>query len=443
MSLDQDPVLAVSSGRSGRRRKRQRRGASRLLYRRCAGRERGTRIGRAVLSVLPFQFPMGRWRRSSQYRSLTAGFALTAGLTVVGAGLGLSGSFNATASPAAASTPSSPAVGAAQSSPATKATPVNLLTGNQSTFTTSTGGWSGSQGVVTWNDTSGDPTPGSLELTSSGAKGASAWSASSGATATPAQPGEVSEGTAFVEAVGGSRGASAVLEFYGKSGGILDVAWGQAKTASPGGWVSLPPVVGLAPAGTVSVGLGIVDWAPTQGAQLLIDTASLEALRDSVSPLTGPLSTSGTEVLDARGHHVVLRGIDYSGLELTAYPAGLTEHTFAQMRAWGADTVRVDLYGPMLLANSCAYWPQYVNEVNQAVNWITSLGMLAVLELHMVNPADLTAPKSACPPATNEIMADAPGPSRSGASWRHDTQPILWWHSTSTTNPTTSPTRCG
>ena len=96
--------------------------------------------------------------------------------------------------------------------------------------------------------------------------------------------GHVYRGTAAAEALGGSRVASAVLAFYGSSGQILDTAWGQAATASTAGWISLPLVVGLAPTGTVSVAVGIVDWDPGNGAQLLIDTASLNALPDSVPP---------------------------------------------------------------------------------------------------------------------------------------------------------------
>ena len=71
--------------------------------------------------------------------------------------------------------------------------------------------------------------------------------------------------------------------------------------------------------------------------------------------------------------------------------------------------VRVDLDEPFCWPTAVPTTRQYVNEVDQAVTWITSLGMLAVLDLHLVNPADLAAPQNKCPPAANQIMADVPG----------------------------------
>ena len=112
---------------------------------------------------------------------------------------------------------------------------------------------------------------------------------------------------------------------------------------------------------------------------------------------------SGNRIYDARGQVVVLRGIDLYGLQSSGTPPSATEAQVAGIHAWGADMVRISLGEQLWLSSSCAYDPGYEHTVDQLVNWVTSMGMLALLELHFNTPG------GACVPASQQVMADAPG----------------------------------
>jgi len=80
----------------------------------------------------------------------------------------------------------------------------------------------------------------------------------------------------------------------------------------------------------------------------------------------------------------------------------VTEQTFVQAKAWGANLVRVALSESLWLTNSCTYSSGYEAKLDEAVNWITSLGMVALLNLEFNSPMP-------CQSGAQQEMADNPG----------------------------------
>jgi hypothetical protein len=119
--------------------------------------------------------------------------------------------------------------------------------------------------------------------------------------------------------------------------------------------------------------------------------------------VAGPLHTSGNRILDANGAPVVLRGVNFFGLEAGSSPTFLAQTDAVQAKQWGATMVRIALGQQLWLAGSCDYDPKYQAAVDQMVNWVTSLGMVAMLDLHWLSPG------TSCTTGGPRVMADDPG----------------------------------
>ena len=117
--------------------------------------------------------------------------------------------------------------------------------------------------------------------------------------------------------------------------------------------------------------------------------------------VVGPLSTSGNQIMQANGQPVTLRGLVMPGLEQkgTLTGTGVSEQAIIEAEDWGANFVRVPLGGQFWLSSNCDYVPGYVYAVNQVVKSITSLGMVALLDLH-------TNTVGGCQAGTEHNMAD-------------------------------------
>lgn len=130
-------------------------------------------------------------------------------------------------------------------------------------------------------------------------------------------------------------------------------------------------------------------------------------LAQAATAQSGPLHTSGNKVYDAAGTEVRLRGITREGLEMS--PTGgsnLNDYEFQMAREWGANIIRVPLnedYWTGLCATT-SYDKTYYKTVDSVVQWITSRGMVALLELDF-------NPRFTCDPQSNgpKKMADYPG----------------------------------
>jgi hypothetical protein len=132
------------------------------------------------------------------------------------------------------------------------------------------------------------------------------------------------------------------------------------------------------------------------------------ALTNPLPKVKGPLTTSGTQIIDkgASGgpKPVVLKGADavnwgYAAAwdnDPTGYygaldPGLLRPAAVGNLYRWGANYVRVMLSSDLYLQNCPGEtYPvsqaDYAADVRKEVNLITSFGMVAVLDLHFVNP---------------------------------------------------------
>jgi hypothetical protein len=264
------------------------------------------------------------------------------------------------------------------------ATSENLLRGNQATFGGTTGGWAPGSAVLSWAASPAIVTGGSLAVTATTSQAESAWSglpASGGLT--PATPGRLYTASASVLSGGPVLTLADTVVFYNASKAVITDVWGQAATAQSSTWTALPTVAGIAPPSTVWVVLGVVGYTSSVGQKFFVDSPFLGEIADNGgTTVKGPLHTSGNQILDSTGRPVTLRGVVLNGLQSSASPSGLTEQEVLQAKAWGANFIRVPLGEQFWLSSNCDYSPTYAATVDEVVNWITSLGMVALLDLH-------------------------------------------------------------
>jgi hypothetical protein len=258
----------------------------------------------------------------------------------------------------------------------------NLLSGNQATFSGTTGGWVGRNSVLT----PGLATP-ALRVTASALSWVSAWSAlPPSGTPTPATPGTKYTGDSNVEVNLPSPSIGDALVFFNSAGTMLTAVWGQAVIPTSSTWTTLPQVAATAPSSTAFVALGVISWTALMGQDFLVQSPALRAITASaVAPsVVGPLHTSGNQIIQANGQPVTLRGLVMPGLEQSGTLAGtgVSKQAVVEAKAWGANFVRVPLGEQFWLSSNCNYVPTYISTVDQVVNWITSLGMVALLDLH-------------------------------------------------------------
>jgi endoglucanase len=212
--------------------------------------------------------------------------------------------------------------------------------------------------------------------------------------------GQIYTGSAWAEAATSGRTVQAVLGFLSGTGQVLDTAWAQGTSETTTGWTQTVPAVGVAPAGTAYVELVVLIYGTAQGETHYLDTASLTTTPSGSRAIVGPLHTSGNQIYDANNNPVVFRGLNRWGLQSDTTP-NLTSDDINHAKQWGANFVRVPLGEQFWLSNSCTYDSTYASKVDNMVNWITSRGMVAFLDLHYntVSP---------CGPAGQQDMADAP-----------------------------------
>jgi hypothetical protein len=97
-------------------------------------------------------------------------------------------------------------------------------------------------------------------------------------------------------------------------------------------------------------------------------------------------------VLDAAGDPVTFRGVQRSGLSSKAWHFSWTDADFAQMAAWGASIVRIEMSHAFWLTSSCQYAPGYKSRIDLAVQALTSRGVVALLDLHKPTKGGCSTP---------------------------------------------------
>jgi hypothetical protein len=270
--------------------------------------------------------------------------------------------------------------------PPPSTTSSNLLTDQQSAFNGTTGGWQGINSNLSTAQGS-SPNSSALEVTATATSWVSAWSALPPAsTPAAATPGHKYSGSATVEASSPGESLGDGIAFYNSAGTELTAVFGQAVTPTTGTWDTVPEVEAIAPATTAFVVFGVLSWAPVVGQNFLVESPSLHTLTTpAVAPsVVGPLHTSGNQVIQSNGQPVTLRGVVMPGLEQqgTMTGTGVSQQAVIEAKAWGANFVRVPLGEQFWLSSNCDYVPSYEATVDKVVDWITSLGMVALLDLH-------------------------------------------------------------
>jgi hypothetical protein len=269
------------------------------------------------------------------------------------------------------------------------------------------GSWSGADALVTPPAGPDQQSAGVLSVTASAPDDmrVAAVSGSQPGSLTPASPNNVYTFSASVSAAKTPRPAEAVIGFLSASGSTIGSAWGQLASDPARSWTQTSPAVGIAPAGTSYLKFGVFFYGPDRGETHLVKKPSLSSHSSGAADLAGPLHTSGRSIYDAANQPVTLRGTVSEWLDTNnSAPMGspLDDSNIAQMKQWGANTVRLLLSENSWSPTECGYSPSYASTVDQVVHSITSRGMVALLSLHSNG-------RTSCEKSVQRRMADAPG----------------------------------
>ena len=277
--------------------------------------------------------------------------------------------------------------------------PTEVLSGDAASFEHTTGGWTSANASLSVSTHSPHGGAGALQADVSNAGGGqlTIWSPS-----VAAKPQDRYVASTYVRAITAQRQAQAKLRFINSSGAVTDTETGELLTDSSAQWLQLPPVAAISPIGTVKVQLGVTFPVVGAGAQHLIDSAAIDQTPGGSAPVVGPLATRGNQILDGNRKPLILRGLQRFGLEGGTQTPLPTDAEIGQLKLWGANEVRISLGEQKWLATNCHYEPDYAHVVDQVVHWVTSRGMVALLNLHFATNGDCGTPGLT-------PMADSPG----------------------------------
>lgn len=295
-----------------------------------------------------------------------------------------------------------PPTNPSRTSVASSPEPSNLLTGSRATFTGSSSGWVPVNSRLSEVPAADPGSAGALAMTSTATGGDSAWSGlPSAGGLTPVSAGGLYSAGAVVSSSGASIAVAEAEAFFDSSGHELDVVWGPGVTATSSVWVPAPTMYAIAPPSATYTAFGVLVNASKPGQTVLIESPFITVAPDHpAANVSGPLHTSGNQIVDSLGHSVLLRGVVLTGLEQSAYVPAVTEQAVLQAKDWGANLIRVPLGEQFWLSSNCDHAAGYASFVDQLVDWITSLGMVALLDLH-------TNTVGGCQAGATHDMADA------------------------------------
>jgi hypothetical protein len=117
------------------------------------------------------------------------------------------------------------------------------------------------------------------------------------------------------------------------------------------------------------------------GSEVVVDRLVLE-------PAAATFTTRGPDIIDPFGRVFIPRGVNEWVLGLHADGWGFSEADVAAMDRWGVTMVRLELGQQFALPQMCRYDPAYVGRVDETVRWITSRGMVAMIDLHWTTQGD-------------------------------------------------------
>jgi endoglucanase len=266
--------------------------------------------------------------------------------------------------------------------------PTEVLSGDAASFEHTTGGWTSSNATVSRSTASPHGGAGALQADVNGSGGRlTVWSPQ-----VPAKAQDRYVASTYVRAITAARQAHAELRFINSSGTVTDTEVGELMTDSASQWLQLPPVAAISPIGTVKVQLGVTFPVVGAGAMHLTDSATIDQTPGGSAPVVGPLTTRGNQILDGHGKPLILRGLQRFGLEGGTKTPLPTNAEIGQLKLWGANEVRISLGEQKWLATNCHYEADYPQIVDRVVRWVTSRGMVALINLHFATTGDCGTP---------------------------------------------------
>jgi hypothetical protein len=295
--------------------------------------------------------------------------------------------------------------------------PTELLTDAASDFDGSLGGWtpdsasvgldargyrsSGALSVSAGTGQSTSTTPTSTESPPTSGSDLSVPSLTVWSPEENASAGGRYVGNAYVRSATTDSVVQLEMRFFDSSGNVTDTEYGEPARDTVA-WGQPPVVAAISPTGTTHVQLGVSFPAATADTSQFVDQATVAETPGGHAPVVGPLTTQGNQILDGNGEPLILRGMQRFGLEGGSKNPLPTEAEIQQLSMWGANEVRISLGEQLWLQTSCFYDSTYPEEVDKVVNWVTSRGMVALINLHFSTAGDCRSP-------TLTPMADSPG----------------------------------
>lgn len=102
----------------------------------------------------------------------------------------------------------------------------------------------------------------------------------------------------------------------------------------------------------------------------------------------GPLSVHGNRIFDSAGKAIALRGVNSTWFDVHSKGlwdgSPLADISIAGMKLWGANIVRVELNEAFWNSGECAFNAGYASQIDRVVQSVTSRGMVALIDLHVV-----------------------------------------------------------
>jgi endoglucanase len=276
--------------------------------------------------------------------------------------------------------PTATATTTAAAAPA--AAPTGQITSvvSQTTFDKDLSGWAAVIAPTSWTPAVGHNAPGAAAVSAAGpyTAGASPLFA--------VTPGARYSAEAWALAgSGGGHNIGVALKFYNANGAIIpgSTQLSQPISDNTTTWSKTYRAVGFAPSNAASASVLTLSMDAAIGVTDYFDDVTVTKTVGMPAPIVGPLSTSGTNVLDAQGRRVQLHGVQLGGLKSMNWtPDTVTTAEIDAAHRWGANFARLPVAENPFVAADCSYDPNYVATIDRIVNDVTSRGMVLLLDLH-------------------------------------------------------------
>ncbi|HEX4654312.1 MAG TPA: glycoside hydrolase family 5 protein [Mycobacteriales bacterium] len=251
---------------------------------------------------------------------------------------------------------------------------------NQSRFDNSLAGWSPVIAPTSWTPAVGHDAPGAAAVKASGIYTAAA------SPLFAVKPGARYSAEAWsLAGNGGGHDVGVALKFYSANGQIIpgSTQISQPTANNATAWTNTYRAVGFAPGNAASGSVLTLSMDTVTGVTDFFDDVTVSESTGTAAPVVGPLTTSGTSVLDGQGRRVQLHGMQLGGMKNANWtPDTVTTAEIDAAHRWGANLARLPVAENPFVSTDCSYDPNYVSTIDRIVNDVTGRGMVLLLDLH-------------------------------------------------------------